>query len=172
MWKVWLVLWVVSTYKISRPSVGSLVLRPNLYGMVLLRIYGVVWLDEKLCICQKVGGWPWLKVPYLICLLHVSLFPPVGIANCIEKLQQYFWWGGIDEEFKFHLVSWSKVCSLIFKRRLGVRDLLLFNQDFLKKWFLALCSWERGLLSRFNKLHAERATSHWSKKLRGWPSIW
>jgi hypothetical protein len=28
----------------------------------------------------------------------------------IEKLQRDFLWGGIDDEFRYHLVSWSKVC--------------------------------------------------------------
>jgi hypothetical protein len=38
------------------------------------------------------------------------------------------------EEFKFHLVSWSKVCSLIFMGGLGVQNLLLFNCALLEKW--------------------------------------
>jgi hypothetical protein len=35
------------------------------------------------------------------------------VVNRIENLQQDFLWGGVGEEFKFHLVSWSKVCSAI-----------------------------------------------------------
>jgi hypothetical protein len=31
----------------------------------------------------------------------------VGVANRIEKLQRDFLWGGVGDEFKFHLVSWS-----------------------------------------------------------------
>jgi hypothetical protein len=46
----------------------------------------------------------------------LSLFPiPVGVANCIEKLRRDFLWGSIGKEFKYHLVSWSKICSLISK---------------------------------------------------------
>jgi hypothetical protein len=46
----------------------------------------------------------------------MSLFPfPVRVVNRIENLQLDFLWGGIGEEFKFHLVSWSKVCTLISK---------------------------------------------------------
>jgi hypothetical protein len=41
---------------------------------------------------------------------YLSLFPiPVSVAKHIEKLQQQFLWGGIGEEFKFHLVNWMKV---------------------------------------------------------------
>jgi len=48
----------------------------------------------------------------LTCFL--SLFPiPSGIANCTEKLQRDFLSGSIGKEFKFHMVSWSKVSSLI-----------------------------------------------------------
>ena len=58
----------------------------------------------------------------------MSFIPlPVGVANRIEKLQHDILWGGIGEEFKCHLVSWSKVCSLILEGGLGVRNLLLFN---------------------------------------------
>jgi hypothetical protein len=52
----------------------------------------------------------------------MSLFPlPAGVANRIEKVHRDFLWGGIGEEFQFHLVSWSKVCSPIFKGGLGVQ---------------------------------------------------
>jgi hypothetical protein len=45
---------------------------------------------------------------------YMSLFPPTwGVANHIDKIQQYFLWGWLSEEFKFHPVSWSKVCSPI-----------------------------------------------------------
>jgi hypothetical protein len=44
----------------------------------------------------------------------MSFFPLlVGVANRIEKLKRDFLRSGLDEEFKFHLVSWSKVCSPI-----------------------------------------------------------
>jgi hypothetical protein len=44
----------------------------------------------------------------------MSPFPlPTGVANSIKKIQRDFLWGGIGEEFKFHLVSWTKVCSPI-----------------------------------------------------------
>jgi hypothetical protein len=43
---------------------------------------------------------------------YMSLFKiPVKVANHIEKLQRDFLWGGVGEEFKYHLVKWSKVCS-------------------------------------------------------------
>jgi hypothetical protein len=65
----------------------------------------------------------------------LSLFPiPSSVASRIEKLHQDFLWGGIGEEFKYHLVSWSKVCSPIFEGGLGIRNVRIFNKAFLGKW--------------------------------------
>jgi hypothetical protein len=36
-------------------------------------------------------------------------------------------WGRLGEEFKFYLVSWSKVCSPIFEGGLGIRNLMVFS---------------------------------------------
>jgi hypothetical protein len=42
---------------------------------------------------------------------YVSLFPiPVGVANRLERLQRVFLWGGIGDEFKFHLANWARIC--------------------------------------------------------------
>jgi hypothetical protein len=64
----------------------------------------------------------------------MSLLPlPIGVANRLEKLQQNFLWGGIVEEFKYHLISWTKVYTLIFEGGLRVLNLLVFNQALLGK---------------------------------------
>jgi hypothetical protein len=45
----------------------------------------------------------------------MSLFPlPTSVANCIEKLQHDFLWDELGKEFKYHLVNWSEVCSIVF----------------------------------------------------------
>jgi hypothetical protein len=66
---------------------------------------------------------------------YMSLFPlSVSVANRIEKLQRDFLWGGLGDEFKYHLVSWSKVCSPVSVGGLGIRNLLMFNHALLGKW--------------------------------------
>jgi hypothetical protein len=45
-----------------------------------------------------------------------------------------FLWGGLGDEFKFHLVNWSKVCSPISEGGLGIRNLRTFNRALLGKW--------------------------------------
>ena len=66
---------------------------------------------------------------------YLSLFPiSVSVAKHIEKLQQQFLWGGIGEEFKFHLVNWMKVCTPIKEGELGIINLMVFNCTLLGKW--------------------------------------
>ena len=43
-------------------------------------------------------------------------------------------WGGLRDEFKFHLVNREKVCSPISEGGLGIRKLRVFNQTLLGKW--------------------------------------
>jgi hypothetical protein len=45
-----------------------------------------------------------------------------------------FLWGGIEEEFKFHLVNWSKVFSPVQEWGLGIRNLRCLNRALLGKW--------------------------------------
>ena len=66
---------------------------------------------------------------------YMSLFKiPIKVANRIEKLQCDFLWGGVGEEFKYHLVKWSKVCSPLLAGGLGLRKLVDFNRALLGKW--------------------------------------
>jgi hypothetical protein len=41
----------------------------------------------------------------------LSLFPiPSSVANRMEKIQRNFLWGGLGDEFKYHLVNWHSIC--------------------------------------------------------------
>ena len=42
--------------------------------------------------------------------------------------------GGVGEDFKYHLVRWSKVCSPLSEGGLGLRKLVDFNRVLLGKW--------------------------------------
>jgi hypothetical protein len=59
---------------------------------------------------------------------------PIAIAKRIESIQCDFLWGGMGEEFKFHLVNWRKVCSPIREGGLGIPNLRSFNRALLGKW--------------------------------------
>jgi hypothetical protein len=51
----------------------------------------------------------------------LSLFPiPVGVTHRFEKLQRDFLWSGLGMEFKFHLVSWPKICKPVCSGGLAI----------------------------------------------------
>jgi hypothetical protein len=56
------------------------------------------------------------------------------VAYRLEKLQQEFLWGCINEEFKFHLVNWSTIRSPKQAGGLKVKKLIQFNQALWGKW--------------------------------------
>jgi hypothetical protein len=79
------------------------------------------------CIVEKIERWlaSWKRL-YLsnMSTYYLSLFPiPMGVSNRLEKLQQDFLWGGINE-FKFHLVNWATICSPKQTGGLGIRNLI------------------------------------------------
>jgi hypothetical protein len=86
-----------------------------IFGMVFWRRWNIVWLWKR-PLLSKGGRVTLIKSTLAnIPTYYMSLFKiPVKVANRIEKLQRDFLWGGVGEEFKYHLVKWSKVCSLFW----------------------------------------------------------
>jgi hypothetical protein len=100
----------------------------------------------KMTYLSRVAGLPLLRAPFPIYQRTSCLSFPflLVLQNRMEKLHQDFLWVGIGEEFKFHLVSWSKVCSPISEGGLGIQNLRMFNHALLRKWLWCYVH-ERGV---------------------------
>uniref|UniRef100_A0A2N9H476 Reverse transcriptase domain-containing protein n=1 Tax=Fagus sylvatica TaxID=28930 RepID=A0A2N9H476_FAGSY len=85
-------------------------------------------------LAQVLGG-RIASLPMNLPTYFPSLFAvPTSVAHRIEKFQRDFLWGGIGEEFKYHLVNWRTICSPIQQGGLGLRRIISFNQALLGKW--------------------------------------
>jgi hypothetical protein len=103
--------------------------------MVLLRRLNVGWPAGKGYTFPREVELPSSRVLLPTCPRILSLFPiPASVDARIEKLQRDFLWGGIGDEFKYHLVKWSKVCTPVSEGGLGIRNLVVFNKALLGKW--------------------------------------
>jgi hypothetical protein len=113
----------------------------------------------------------------------LSLFPiPVSVAQRMEKLQRDFLWGGLGDEFKFHLVKWDQICQPIQNGGLAVRNLTMFNAALLGKWLWRYgCErdalWRRVIEMKYGSEVGGRCTAHsrapygvslWKHISKGW----
>uniref|UniRef100_A0A7N2MKZ1 Receptor-like PK ALE2 N-terminal domain-containing protein n=1 Tax=Quercus lobata TaxID=97700 RepID=A0A7N2MKZ1_QUELO len=64
------------------------------------------------------------------------------VANHVEKLQTNFLWSGSNDDSKFHLVKWAKVCKPMRVGGLGIRRLRSFNTALLGKWLWRVKFWK------------------------------
>jgi hypothetical protein len=82
------------------------------------------------------GGWLTLLKSTLSNLptYLLSLFPiPVRVANRLDNIRKAFLWGGIEDEAKFHLVKWNRICTSLHSGGLGVHNFIQFNRALLGK---------------------------------------
>ena len=92
--------------------------------MALFKRWNVGWLNEKNYL-SKGSRLTLIKntqsnLPtYYLSLSYIL----VGVATRLERLQRDFLCSGIGDEFKFHLVNWARICTMIKSCTLRVRNL-------------------------------------------------
>ncbi|GKV48451.1 hypothetical protein SLEP1_g55264 [Rubroshorea leprosula] len=80
-------------------------------------------------------------------ILFLSVYlAPKGIVKTLDKIRNKFLWGGCEETRKVHWVNWKTVCISKRDGGLWVKDLRLFNQALLGKWWGRLAKGSPGLL--------------------------
>ena len=100
---------------------------------------------------EEIAYIGWKKQPSNLFFIFIPFTAlPVGVAKRLEKLQKDFLWGGMSEEFKFHLVSWKVFCTLICSEGLGIKDQLLFifYSSFVQITIMAICGRRENVLQK------------------------
>lgn len=64
-------------------------------------------------------------------LFHFAFSLPARVANVMEKIFIKKLWGGMGEEFKFHLVNWNSICKPIQQGCSGIRNCGPLTKPFL-----------------------------------------
>ena len=100
---------------------------------------------------------------------------PTSVAQRLEKIQRDFLWGGMGEEFKYHLVSWDRVCEMLCYGGLGIKNLVLFNQALLGKWLWQYAIEKEALWCKIVELKYGGMWGDWCSKFVQRPygkSVW
>jgi hypothetical protein len=101
---------------------------------------------------------------------------PLTNLEKLTKIIRKFFWGGNSEKRKYHLVKWDLVCKPRQKGGLGIKNLQLFNQCLLCKWWWKLET-EEGLWQSLVKAKYDISKSLHHIKLRNddspvWKDLW
>jgi hypothetical protein len=118
---------------------------------------------------SKLAGW---KHMYLfkgdrLTLIKSTLF---NIPTYYLSLfQRDFLWGGVGDEFKFHLVNWFKVCMTMEAGGLGVRNLIQFNCVLLGKWLWRIAKEGEAWWKKLVEVKYDMMRGDWCSKEVGGP---
>lgn len=70
----------------------------------------------------------------------MSVFPaPTGVINRIELLRRTFFWQGIEDKRKYHLVKWEEMNISKKIAGVGIRNMKFQNQNLMMKWLCRIC---------------------------------
>jgi hypothetical protein len=86
------------------------------------------------------------------------------VGNRLEKIQRDFLWGGIGDEFKYHLIKWSQVCKSMKFGGLGVRNLVKFNQALMGKWLWRYATEREALWRKLVHIKYDSHMGGWCSK--------
>ena len=104
----------------------------------------------------------------------------MSVAHRIEKLQRDFLWGGIGDEFKYHLVNRCTICAPIQQGGLGLRQIIPFIQALMGKWLWRFANernafWRQVIVSKYgcdrDGWHSKEGRGGWSEFVEA-HSIW
>jgi hypothetical protein len=63
----------------------------------------------------------------------------------MDKSIRRFFWEGVDDQRKLHMVNWATVCKPKDRGDLGIINTKILNVAFLLKWVWKLCQNKQAL---------------------------
>ena len=93
-------------------------------------------MDGRGCIYLRGVRLPLLRILFLayLCIFFCSSLFQLRWPRGWRIYKEIFFWIGIGDDRKIHLVNWPKICSPVKNGGLGIRCLRRFNFALLAKW--------------------------------------
>ncbi|KAG8045880.1 hypothetical protein GUJ93_ZPchr0008g13589 [Zizania palustris] len=103
--------------------------------------------------------------------MGVFLFPD-SIHKQFDRIRSRFYWAGLGDRKKYHMVNWGTMCMPKKFGGLGFTDTKIMNISLLAKWFLRLLGGQEGACFELLRSKYDSGGSYFGKRVQKGSYFW